>query len=89
MLCYTDDKSDKIYEGRNIYSMINYLKQEYEFCLENQYVLCYFHNLSYDSNFILDKNRLEISNLLKAGNKVLTFCITIFTSSGKRIKVKF
>ena len=54
LICYTED-GNTIYNGRTIYSLIDFIEQKVEkFIAEDEEIkapnfLVYFHNLSYDA----------------------------------------
>ena len=63
MICYGD--GENFFEGRNIFSLINYIKRT-----DAENVLMYFHNLTYDAQFITNQ-RFEISSPLFVDGKPL------------------
>ena len=87
LLCYCDETS-VVMHGRNIFSLLDYLKCTYECATEDVNVLCYFHNLGYDSSYIMFKN-IELSNPLKFNGKIISLNATIRYEDGRKITIRF
>ena len=74
--------------GRNIFSLLDYLKHTYESATENANVLCYYHNLGYDASYIMFKN-IPLSSPLKFNGKIISLTTTIYYDDGRKITIRF
>lgn len=72
MICYYHE--GKKMNGRNIYSLIHYLKTKY--VDQDVKVLCFFHNLDYDSQFILREHLVIINHLIFEG-RVMSLTVKV------------
>ena len=80
MLCFRH--GDVEVDGRNIYSLVNYIKRKYWNCT-NQKIMVLFHNFGeYDSQFVLNSNLVFTNKLFSDDGKVLSLTIKIYTKDG-------
>ncbi|CAL6032980.1 DNA_polymerase [Hexamita inflata] len=86
-----------IYESsKDVNGLIRYIYKLYEndeyektkFNKPQSSVLVYFHNLSYDCQFII-KEKYEINDVIQNNGKMLQFSITLANRQGAKVKIVF
>ncbi|CAL6056797.1 DNA_polymerase [Hexamita inflata] len=87
LLCYAE-LTGQIRHGRNIMSLINYLKNEYLDSQDDKHVLCYFHNFGYDASYIMFKN-IPLSSPLKFNGKIIGLQSRIQLPNKNAVFIKF
>ncbi|CAL6030573.1 DNA_polymerase [Hexamita inflata] len=87
LLCYAE-LNGPIKHGRNIMSLINYLKNEYADATEDKSVIIYYQNFGYDASYIMFKN-IPLSNPLKFNGKIISLQTRIYLKYKVGVNVKF
>ncbi|CAL6008433.1 DNA_polymerase [Hexamita inflata] len=87
LVCYCTE-TGKVMNGINIGSIINYLKRKYDDCDEDKRCVIYWHNLGYDSSYIMFAG-LTIKNVLKIGSQIACMETPIYLDNGYVVTLKF